>query len=40
MGKAWEHLSHDVETRVDTKGGGIPNYKFVPNKPESEFLTG
>ena len=26
--------------KVDTKGGGMPNYKFEHNKPESEFLTG
>ena len=31
MGKTWEHLSHDIDA--------VPNYKFVGNKSEDEFLT-
>ena len=36
-GKAWEQLSCNVDMRW-TKGGGANN-KFLPNKPESEFLA-
>ena len=39
--KAWEHLSHDVDTRWTYVGGeAVPDYKYVGNKPESKFLTG
>ena len=31
MGKTWEHLSHDIDA--------VPDYKFVGNKSEDEFLT-
>ena len=41
MGKAWEHLSREMRSggrEVDM--GGVPDYKFMHNKLESEFLTG
>ena len=37
-GKAWEHLSHNV--MWGGRRWGVPNYKFVCNKSEVEFLTG
>ena len=39
MGKAWEHLSCDVDVGWTWgRRRGVPNYKLVHNKSESEFL--
>ena len=37
-GKAWEYLSRNVTW--SERRWGVPDYKFVCNKPEDEFLTG
>ena len=40
-GKAWEHFFYvnDIRWMQGGHRGAVPDYIYVRNKPESEFLT-